>query len=300
MAAWIPITIAAAFIQNLRFMLQKHLKATKLSTGGATFARFIYGAPLAVVLVLIYAAVSGQSLPTPGLEFWAFALSGGIAQILATVCVVALFGLRNFAVGMTLKNTETIQTALAGFLVLGEGLSAVGLLAIAIGFVGLGFLGDAGREAGSWKERIDGRSVVLGLLSGALFAVSAIGYRGASLSLPSGDVLLRASTTLALVILVQSAIMAAWLWLREPGQMTRVFGAWKVASLVGLTSMLGSLGWFTAFTLTTAAYVRAVGQIELIFSYLASIFFFGERPSSRESIGLALLLVSIVLIIVAL
>ena len=300
MALWVPIAVFAAFVQNLRFMLQKHLKATQLSTGGATFARFVFGAPLAVALALTYANWSGQSLPAPGLEFWAFALTGGLAQILATACVVALFALRNFAVGMTLKNTETIQTALVGFLVLGEGLSSTAVLAVFVGFIGLVFLGDKGGQVGSWRERIDGRALLLGLAAGTLFGISAVGYRGASLSLPSGDVLLRASLTLALVTLSQSAVMSLWLRAREPGEMLKVFKAWRVTGLVGLTSMLGSLGWFTAFTLTTAAHVRVVGQIELIFSYLASIFFFREKPSWRENLGLLLLAASIVLLIISL
>jgi len=149
-------------------------------------------------------------------------------------------------------------------------------------------------------SRFFNRAAGLGVLSGALFAVSAIGYRGASLSLPSDDVFLRASLTLAVVICLQSLILGAWLVLREPGEITKVLRNWRIAGLVGLTSMLGSLGWFTAFTLTNAAFVRAVGQVELIFSYLASILWFREIPTRREAIGIALLLVSIVTLIVGL
>lgn len=299
MAVWIPITIAAAFVQNLRFMLQKHLKATKLSSGGATLARFLFGAPFAIAVVLAYAHWSGQAFAVPGGAFWGFAILGGVSQILATVAVVALFSLRNFSVGMTFKNTETLQTAIGSFLILGEGMGAVAVIAILIGFVGLVFLAKS-PDGVSGVRGYANRAAGLGILSGALFALSAIGYRGASLSLPSGDAVLRAGTTLAVVVVMQSLILGSWLRVREPGEISRVIGAWRVAWLVGLTSMIGSLGWFTAFTLANAAFVRAVGQVELIFSYAASIFWFREIPTRREAVGIGLLLVSIVTLIVGL
>ena len=281
MPIWIPITLAAAFVQNLRFMLQKQVRGAGLSTGGATFARFVFSFPLAIALAVTYAALSDQDLPHPGHQFWMFALTGGLAQILATAFVVALFALRNFTVGMTFKNTEVIQTALVGFVVLGESLSFWGIIAICVGFVGVGFLADP-PEGGAGRFRVFNRAAALGLLAGALFGVSAIGYRGASLSLPSGDVLLRASFTLAVVTTFQTLIMLVWMRWREPGQVAKVFRAWRVTTMVGLTSMLGSLGWFAAFTLTSAAYVRVVGQVELVFSYLASIFIFKETAGRRE------------------
>ena len=135
MDLWIPITVAAAFSQNLRFMLQKHLRGTGLSTAGATFARFLFAAPLAGLVLWLLVAGWDFTLPEPGPRFWVFVLTGGVAQILATMLVVTMFTLRNFAVGITFKKTETIQTALVGLVVLGEGVSAWGLIAIVIGLV---------------------------------------------------------------------------------------------------------------------------------------------------------------------
>ena len=163
MAAWVYVTIAAAFAQNLRFMLQKHLRAVALSTTGATFARFAFSAPLVWGLVLIYARLTGQGVPpvppVPG-GFWAYALGGGLAQILATMCVLALFGRRNFAVGITFKKTEVLQTALIGLIVLGEGVSPLALVAIAIGFVGVVLLSRPPEAApGGWRACSTGRPV---------------------------------------------------------------------------------------------------------------------------------------------
>jgi len=298
MELWIPITIAAAFSQNLRFMLQKNLKATRLSTAGATFARFIYSAPLVAILMVIYVRLIGQEFPDVPLAFWGYALSGGLAQIIATMCVVALFSERNFAVGITFKKTEVVQTVIVGMIVLGEGVSRAGIFAILIGFVGVVLLSDP-PEGGSarWSRRIFNRASGLGLASGVLFAISATGYRGASLSLGIDDVVLRAGYTLAIVTAFQTAIMALWLSVREQGELARVFRNWRVAGLVGLTSMIGSFCWFTAFTLQNAAYVKALGQIELLFSFLAGMFVFREKTSGRELFAMGLVTMSILLLV---
>ena len=298
---WIPITIFAAFAQNLRFMLQRHLKATELSTGGATLSRFLFSFPLVAAIVLIYSSLRDLPLPSTNATFWIAALTGGLAQILATMCVVALFSHRSFAIGITFKKTEVMLTALIGLVVLGEAVSPLGILAIAIGFAGVLLLSDPPKTDATPKgwTRFFNKASGLGIASGALFGVSAVGYRAASLSLPAEDVFLRASMTLAVVTAAQTAALGLWLLAREKGEVTRVVKSWRVSSLVGLTSMLGSLGWFTAFTLQTAAYVKALGQIELVFSFLASWLIFKERTTRREGIGVALLVASVLLIVLA-
>lgn len=296
MEVWIPITIAAAFCQNLRFMLQKHLKATRLSTGGATFARFLFAAPLAVVLLASLAWANAWSVPALNTRFLFFSAMGGIAQIFATMLVVALFSERNFAIGITFKKTETIQTALVGGILLGEIISGYGLLALLIGLVGIILLSDPPETGDGW-QRFFNRAACLGLASGALFGVSAVGYRAASLALLDGHFLLRSVFTLMCVTVFQSVIMAAWLQLREAGEIRKVVQNWRVTSLVGFTGMLGSLCWFMAFTLQNAAYVKALGQVELIFSFCASYFIFNETTTRREMMGVALILLSIVVLV---
>ncbi|MEN8839733.1 MAG: DMT family transporter [Octadecabacter sp.] len=295
MTAWIPVTILAALAQTARFGLQKQLKATRLSTGGATFARFIYSSPLVVLGVMIYANMTGQTLPGIPPVFWFYALTGGATQILATMCVVALFAHRNFAVGITFKKTEVLMSVLVGFAVLGEGVSLLGLGAILIGLAGVLLLSDPPNvSALPWRRRIFNRAAGLGLLSGVLFAMSGVGYRGASLSLETGDVFLRATVTLACVTTAQTIAMAIWLRWRERGEITRVLSAWRVAGLVGLTSMIGSTCWFVAFTLQTVAYVAALGQVELLFSLAFTVFIFREKVSRRELQGGGLLFLSVI------
>ena len=297
MDMWIPVTIAAAGFQTLRFMLQKTLSSTRLSASGATFARFAYSAPIVLVGLAVALWATGQDLPEMGARFWAFAALGGLTQILATLFVVMLFKQRNFAVGITFKKTEVIQTALVGLVVLGEALSLAGWAAIAVGLAGVVLLSDTPGGTGGWLRRMGNRAVALGLASGFFFAISAVGYRAASLQIDAADPLIRSGVTLVCVTSSQALAMALWLRLREPGQLSAVWAARRTAIWLGLASMAGSLGWFTAFTLQTAAYVQALGQVELIFSLMASVLFFHETITRRELAGIGLLTLSVLMLV---
>lgn len=294
---WIIVTLLAAVFQTVRFMLQKVLAAETLSPAGATFSRFIYSAPFIALLLAVYMSATQASLPPLDARFWGFGLLGGVAQILATVCVVMLFKERNFAVGITFKKTEVIQTVLVGVLLLGDLVSLGGLAAIALGLVGLLLLSGGKEARGFHLSDLRNRAAGLGIASGILFAFSAVSYRGASLTLATDDPLLRAGVTLMAVVVMQTLIMTVWLWFRERGEMGRVWRARRVAIWIGLTSMGGSLCWFIAFTLQNAAYVKALGQVELILSVIASTLFFREKITLREAMGMAILVASILLLI---
>ncbi len=296
MELWIPVTVAAATFQTLRFMLQKTLSATRLSAAGATFARFVYSAPVILAILAIWLRLTGTELPAVTPLFWAYAAVGGLTQILATVLVVLLFKQRNFAVGITFKKTEVIQTALVGAIVLGEGISLGGFLAILVGLAAVLVLSKTPDVAGPWWRALVTPASLTGLASGALFAVSGVTYRGASLQLDA-EAPLRAGVTLAAVVTMQTLAMTIWLLWRDPGQIRAVWVARRTAVWVGLTSLAGSFCWFLAFTLQNAAYVNALGQVEMVLSLLASVLFFRETIHRREMLGMALLGVSLLTLI---
>jgi drug/metabolite transporter (DMT)-like permease len=296
MDAWIAFSVAAAFAQTLRFMVQKQLTLAGLSPGGATFARFLYSAPVVGAAMLVYLGATGQDVPAMLGAFWGYALLGGFTQVLATMCTVALFAHRAFAVGITFKKTEVMLTAIVGLVVLGDRVSAAGWAALAVGLGGVLLLSDPPGGAGAGMGRFLNRAAGLGLLSGVFFAVSAVCYRGATLALGVEDLVLRAGWTLAMVTGSQLLGLAGWLAWRERGEILRVVRAWRAAGLVGLFSMVGSYCWFAAFSLQSAAHVFAVGQVELIFSLAVSVFVFRERVTGREVAGIALLAVSILAI----
>jgi drug/metabolite transporter (DMT)-like permease len=298
--SWILISIAAAAFQTLRFMLQKMLAMGALSAGGATLARFLFSAPFVISMAAGYVLWRGAGVPELGSGFAVYALAGALSQILATWCVVALFAMRNFAVGITFKKTETVQTALVGFLVLGDRVSLGGLVAILLGLVGVLVLSDHKAGADDGSRRFLNKGAGLGLLSGALFAFSAVGYRGATLEVGSDDPLMRALVTLAFVTTSQALGLSLWLRWREPGEFTRVLASWRTSVWMGLAGLGGSLGWFTAFTLMNAAYVFAVGQVEVIFSIAASVLFFKEKMTRREVAGIFLISASVLSLVLLL
>ena len=290
MEIWIPITIAAAFLQNLRSALQKRLKAT-LSTWGATAARFVYAAPLALLVLGGLVLTTGATVPPLNLTFVLSGMAGGLAQILATGLLIHLFSYKNFTVATAFTKTEPVQTALFGIVLLGDRLSLPVALAIMVSLVGV-ILISIPADPAARRKFLD-RKALIGIVSGGLFGLSAVAYRGASLSLADGDVFLRAATTLAFVTTFQALAVLAYLRLREPGEAGRLLRSWRSAAWVGLAGMLGSLAWFTAFTLQNAAHVRALGQIEVVFMIGASILFFKERVTAREIIGVLLVSVGI-------
>lgn len=296
MNLWIVFSVAAAVFQTVRFMLQKLLSAQKLSASGATFARFLYSAPLVSAAMAVWLTASGQGLPGLGAGFWAYGAAGGLAQIMATVFVVLLFKERNFAVGTTFAKTEVILTVPVGFVLLGDGVGPAGFGAILLGLVGVLLLSTT--PGVGWRAS---RKVVgLGLGSGFLFAISGVCYRGASLAVMNDAPLVRAGLTLAAVTGMQMLAMAAWLAWRDRGQIAAVWAARRSAIWIGLTSMAGSFCWFAAFTLQAAAYVKAVGQVELILGLSASVLFFREKITGRELAGIAVLgaaIVALVLVI---
>ena len=300
MTLWIPISVAAALFQTIRFMLQKYLSAAQLSAQGATFARFAYSAPLILVSLLLYLWLTGQSLPALPAAFWIYAAVGGVTQIIATLCVVLLFKQRNFAVGITFKKTEVILSVLVGIVVLNEGVTLIGLAAILVGLAGVLLLSKTPGIQQRWWQDLTGRAAALGISSGMLFAISGVTYRGATLHLDSDDAVLRAGVTLTFVVWWQVLVMLVWLGVADRPQIKAVWDARRVAIWMGVMSMGGSLCWFIAFALQTAAYVKALGQVELVFSLMASVFFFKETITAREVAGMALLVSSILGLVVAL
>ena len=285
-------------MQNLRSSLQKYLKG-QLSTSGATFSRFAYAAPLALLYVFGLMAFGGYEMPGTNSRFVIFALVGGLAQIVGTALLVYIFSFRNFAVGTTFSKTETVQTAMFGIVVLGETVSDGAMLGIGVSLIGVVLISttNLSLNARDMLRQCLELPALIGVASGAFFGISAVAYRAASLSLDSGDFVIRAAVTLALATVFQTIVMAVYMRIREPGQIGAVLRSWRVSSLVGLTGMLGSVGWFTAMTLQNAAYVRALGQIELIFTFAASYLFFKERASRNELLGIGLVTAGILLLV---
>ncbi len=298
MEAWIAITIAAAFLQNLRSALQKHLQGS-LGTTGASFVRFGFGFPLAIAYVLGLHYFASYAFPQLNGAFAFWAVLGGLAQIFATIMLVYLFSLRNFAVGTAYSKTEPVQAAIFGLILLGERLTPGAIAAIVVGVVGVMMISVA-RMPLSWRNllvALTGRTALIGIASGAVFGISAVAYRSASLSLDGPNAVMQAAVTLACVTTFQTVFMLVWMMIKDKSEIGRVARSWRSSALVGLAGVTGSACWFTAMTLQQVAYVRALGQIELVFTFMASILLFRERINRMETAGCVLIVAGILLLL---
>ncbi len=298
MELWIPLTIGAAFFQNIRSALQKHLNSD-LSTLGAAYIRFIYAVPVALVYFIGLMTYTGHPFPEFGNNFIIYALLGGLCQILFTVFLLWLFSFHSFAVGTTFSKLETVIVALFGLLLLGDKLTGIVVFAIAISATGLVIL-SVGQSKLTIRSMLSGLwrlPTVIGLACATWLGLSVVFFRAASLSLHLDQYLIAASFTLLLVLIMQSLVMGVGMALRDFNSLKLVFVHWRSASLVGISGALASIGWFSAFTLQNATYVRALGQVELLFTFVATVFWFRESITRVELLGIGLVSGSIILLL---
>lgn len=212
--------------------------------------------------------------------------------------MMGLFARRNFSVGIAFTKTTVLMAVPVGWVLLGDTASLWGILAIFIGFVGVVILSDIPSDSGAgFARRITNPATDLDLAAGFLFALAGVGYRGAVLEMGAIDPVFRALFSLACATVLQTAVLTVWMRAREPGEVTRVIKAWRIAGLVGIASMIGSTCWFIAFAMQNVAYVNALGQVELLFSLALTVFVFKEKISAREVQGGVLLMVSILALI---
>jgi drug/metabolite transporter (DMT)-like permease len=298
MELWIPITIAAAFLQNLRSAAQKHLKAV-MGTTGATFVRFGFGVPFAFLYLALITTFGGQAIPSPNGSFLFWVLVGAFGQIGATFLLIHLFSHRNFAVGTAYSRTEPAQAALFGLIFFGETITLGALAAIAISVFGVMLISVAHMQM-TWRNLIASvvaRNALIGLASGTLFGISAVAYRAASLSLGGPNFIMQASVTLVWTICLQTIVMALWMVWKDRAEIGRIIKAWKVSLFTGFVGATASFGWFMAMTLQQSAIVKALAQIEMLFTFAATVFFFKEKINRYEGIGCLLIVAGILVLV---
>jgi drug/metabolite transporter (DMT)-like permease len=143
------------------------------------------------------------------------------------------------------------------------------------------------------------KPTLLGLASGGMFALSAIGYRGAILSLGLPNYLMSATFTLAVGLVVTTAMLSSYLVVRAPTVMPAIMHVWRRSLFAGFMGAFASQFWFLAFALATAASVRTLALIEVLFAQLVARFAFGQRTTPREAIGMVLVVAGVVLLILA-
>jgi drug/metabolite transporter (DMT)-like permease len=287
---WAAFTIVAAAAQTVRNATQREL-TTRLGTVGATHVRFLFGFPFALVFLITVMVVLRQALPQPPLMFWAWVIDGALTQIAATALMLAAMNDRSFVVVYAYIKTEPIQVALFGLVFLGDAVTPVMAVAILIATSGVVTMAlKPGTSA-------DLRATLLGLAAGAMFALSAVGFRGAILSLAVPSFVMAASFTVVVGLMLQSALLSLYLWLRNPDVLVSIVRAWRPSLFAGFMGALASQFWFLAFALATAASVRTLALVEVLFAQAISRFVFKQPTTAREGVGVALIVIGVVLLL---
>jgi drug/metabolite transporter (DMT)-like permease len=288
---WAVFTLIAAAAQTVRNATQRELTG-KLGTVGATHVRFLFGLPFACLFLVGVVVVGGAALPHPGLVFWPWVLAGALLQIAATALMLAAMGERSFVVAIAYIKTEPIQVALFGLVFLGDHVTPLMALAILTATCGVVVM-----SLKSGALRGDAVPTVLGLSAGACFALSAIGYRGAILSLHDPNFVIAATFTVTIGLAVQTALLTGWLMLRDRAVLKAIFRAWRPSLFAGFMGALASQFWFLGFATATAASVRTLALVEVLFAQAISRFVFKQPVSAREGAGIVLIVVGVALLV---
>ena len=291
---WVPVTLLAAASQVFRNGVQARL-SERVGTLGGTQVRFVFGLPFGLIFLAILLAGTGASLPPITPEVLGWAALGSVSQIAATFLMLVTMRRSGFGLAYIYIKTEPVTVALLGLLLIGDRLPALGWLAVFIVTAGVVVAsvkpGDAGRLAS------EGRSIVVGILGGALFGLAAIAFRGAIRAVPDGDFLVRSLSILALSLTIQAGVLLAWFAFRNRDAFIAPLREWRLSVPAGFLGALASAGWFIGFSLTAAANVRTLALIEMPLVALVSRWMHGSWPRRAEWSGYALITVGVGLLL---
>jgi len=287
---WVVFTIIAAAAQTVRNATQRGLTA-QLGTVGATHVRFLFGFPFALVFLAAVLIATGAALPRPPLAFWPWVLDGALAQIAATALMLAAMNDRSFVVVYAYIKTEPVQLVLFGLVFLGDAVTPAMAAAILIATTGVVVM------ALKPGTRLDLRATLLGLAAGGMLALSVVGYRGAILSLGVPSYVVAATFTLVVGLLGQSAVLSIYLWARDRAVLAEIVRHWRPSLVAGFMGALASQFWFLAFAIATAASVRTLALVEVLFAQAISRFIFKQATSPREALGIVLIVIGVALLL---
>jgi drug/metabolite transporter (DMT)-like permease len=292
---WVATTLVAAVAQTARNAMQSSLTAT-LGTLGATQVRFVYGLPFALLFLALIAAAAHANVPPPTSAFLGFVAAGALAQIAGTAFLLAAMQARSLSVATALSKTEAVQVALFGFAVLGDALTWSRAFAILIATAGVVIV--AVKPGQRW-DRQSLKPAVLGVASGAFFALASVSFRGAILALPEGVYFMRAATALVWSLAVQVTVLGVWLAIVNREALLRSMVVWRQSLFAGFMSAFASQLWFLGFSLTAAANVRTLALVEVVLAQAVAKRLFGQRAAPRELIGMALVVAGVAWLLAA-
>ena len=283
--SWIIFTISGAFFQNLRSSLQKKLNKD-LSTVASTYVRFAFALPFAILIFFLnfgnFEIISKILKQTDFIYLTAIA---SIFQIIFTFTLLYLFNFSNFVVGTSLSKTEVVQVAIFEYFLLKDKLNIFGIFGIIIATLGVIIISI--KDLKLFFSNFFSKTTFIGLLTGLFLGLSVVFFRAAALSLEDfSSNFDKAIITLFFGLIIQTFLISIYLLVYERSEFRKFRNNKLESCLAGLTGFLATLSWFFAFTFIQASFVRALGQVEIFFSFVSSKYFFKEKITKMEIIGI--------------
>ena len=283
--SWIIFTISGAFFQNLRSSLQKKLNKD-LSTVASTYVRFAFALPFAILIFFLnfgnFEIISKILKQT---DFIYLTTIASIFQIIFTFTLLYLFNFSNFVVGTSLSKTEVVQVAIFEYFLLKDKLNVFGIFGIIIATVGVIIISI--KDLKLFFSNFFSKTTFVGLLTGLFLGLSVVFFRAAALSLEDfSSNFDKAIITLFFGLTIQTSIISIYLLIYERSEFRKFKDNKLESCLAGFTGFLATLSWFFAFTFIQASFVRALGQVEIFFSFVSSKYFFKEKVTKMEIIGI--------------
>jgi len=290
---WAVFTVTAAGSQTARNAMQKELTAT-LGTVGATHVRFLFGFPFAVVFLIAVSLATGTAPPVPGVGSLAWTAAGAGAQFVATALMLQAMESRSFVVAIAYTKTEPVLVLIFAVLFLADIPTVLTVAAVIVATGGVLLMSwptSAAKREDLW------RTSALGIGSGAMFAISAVAYRGGIQTNGAGNFIVAASTTLVVALALQTLAVSLILVLRRPETLRAIARMWRPSMTAGFMGALASQFWFLAFAIQNAASVRTLGLVEILFAQIVTRRLFKQDTSRIEMAGIALLVLGVILIL---
>ena len=289
---WIFFTISGAFFQNLRSSLQKKLNKD-LSIIASTYVRFAFALPFAIIVFflnfgnfeIIFKIIEQKN-------FLYLTIIASVLQIMFTFTLLYLFKFSNFVVGTSLSKTEVIQVAIFEYFLLKDKLNVFGIFGIIIATIGVIIISI--KDLKLFFSNFFSKVTLIGLSTGLFLGLSVVFFRAATLSLEDfSSNFDRAIITLFFGLVVQTFLISIYLFIFERSEFKKFRDNKLESCLAGLAGFLATLSWFFAFTFIQASFVRALGQVEIFFSFVSSKYFFKEKITAMEIIGIIIFVIGV-------
>ena len=290
---WAVFTVIAAGGQVLRNAAQKGLTET-LGTVGATHVRFLFGLPFGLLFLMLVLIGTGVAFPELNPTMLTWTVVAALAQIGATALLLAAMRERSFVVTTAYAKTEPVQVALFGLVFLGDHVTfglALAILIATAGVLVMSWPRSNAEEIFTWKPAL------LGIASGGMFAIAAIGFRGGIRALETPSFVVAATVTLALGLLIQTVVLTTYLAILDRKVLAEIFRAWRPSLFAGFIGAFASQMWYLAFALETAAKVRTLALVEILFAQILSRNLFKQNLASREALGIGLIVLGVIILL---